>query len=607
MIPTLSRGEIINSLSITPSVSRTGKMAEMAMSTHNLARAGVQAFSSVKKKQPKLGIIVAEVVDAELLDPFGTSQPAVDTGRTNELCSSPREHPQLMAKYTTLKNAERRMAFTKTVNLPTKKGQRGKAAAKYDDMDPQARHQYMFQPDSDDETDNGAKQGKGTSSFKTVPRSKHKPYNIDTPEVGHYRPRFTVIERRAQSALVRGKTGAKPEPLAKRQRPATANARLLGTDEKKTGKEVTIVAPKRPQSAAAAPNTSSGSTTPALPQRGTSPFLSKVKNRPEAKPAPTTSSYWPINESMLSTSQRPGKGAFIEFDVMLDRDKSKIGMRGTQLKSDAPDVVYDNVNTPALTPKVYGEVAFDKMTGGTRGQEAKVMYAADHMDYHPQLPEKRAPTPNFEKTAGRDQVPLNLALIKKAKEMPEEPSGVPPPARRTKQAIPFDKQTNRQPLWQTTSALEYDPSYELVHKRTHTPQLQHGDGHQALFAASITKDCDYNPNYNAIFGQVTGQHTFTPLIEEKKAEPDAHGKGKGADVFYDVDTEVTKPRIKGNPMMKLHLSRDARNHAMRKKTNSPDTFYDYSLEAILPKTTPTSALDFSKTVSRSRSPPNRLV
>ena len=39
---------------------------------------------------------MAEVVDTSLLDPYGTNNPKTDSGRHNELLSSPREHPQLV-------------------------------------------------------------------------------------------------------------------------------------------------------------------------------------------------------------------------------------------------------------------------------------------------------------------------------------------------------------------------------------------------------------------------------------------------------------------------------------------------------------------------------
>eukprot|EP00906_Rhabdomonas_costata_P020827 RCo030308 len=148
----LEKEEAMRALAPAPSVSRTGKMAELSMSTSSLARSGQASFLTVKRKRPRLGIVVAEVVDATVLDPFGTAVPEADTGRGTELLSSPREHPQLVAKQQALRTTEKQLSFRRSVapreELPaedTEKSRREQLA-----LERAERHRRMFIMDEDE-------------------------------------------------------------------------------------------------------------------------------------------------------------------------------------------------------------------------------------------------------------------------------------------------------------------------------------------------------------------------------------------------------------------------------------------------------------------------
>eukprot|EP01012_Entosiphon_sulcatum_P038429 TRINITY_DN4987_c0_g1_i1.p1 TRINITY_DN4987_c0_g1~~TRINITY_DN4987_c0_g1_i1.p1 ORF type:complete len:677 (-),score=75.92 TRINITY_DN4987_c0_g1_i1:77-2107(-) len=645
---------IIAALAPAPSVSRMGRMADMSMHTKSLARSGIQAFTTVTKKRPRLGIIVAEVVDATVLDPFGTSKPAEDGGRGSELCSSPREHPQLAQKAIALRNAEKQLQFRKSVGTGSQKEGVAPPDASVlsqsqsnDQNDRLEKHRRMFLPEEPDETNSRTSGGDmGSSFFRTVPRDHFAPGNLETPAVGHYRPRFTVVEKRNPAAFLMGKassstgqrelrvpsapssqdptgnSGSNPSGAAQGSphaseppRPPTLHERshsgVGGLDGRDTshfdehslsrgaslfGRTQTTTH-AQPQQA----NVPVDPAPPATPKkkppvRGSAVFLSKVKNRPEVRPV-LDRDHWPINENALSTNRFASPNA-VDFSRQLDRGQTR--SRGHFDTGKAPDVVYQVEG--AMAPKVKGDVLFDKQLPRNIDQAMVLKYPADHVHYdtNTALSRKPGPTPDFSKYTPRSLSPYGsgsgpapLSSETSGTELSDKFSG-----RRSPQ-VRFDRQTPRSELpTKISTGLEYEPNHEVVLPRVRAVDLHNGKGHADFFARPPTANIDLDPKDNVVRPRVRAPPDFAKALSRDVSPTSKQSPKASVDRFYDTDTELVRPRVTGNPMLRSHMSREQRNHALRPQNMSPDSFYDYNVDKILPRTVTGGVINFAKSSPR---------
>jgi hypothetical protein len=196
--------------------------------------------------------------------------------------------------------------------------------------------------------------------------------------------------------------------------------------------------------------------------------------------------------------------------------------------------------------------------------------------------------PNFSKTVGRDQVPAGVNSIGKTptKDLTYDPSDEA--LKKNEKVLKFDGQKPREMyMQQLPMDLSYDPKFTAVEARTKGLDVQKSQGHGIFWNIPAGTQLDYNPQYNLTSPRTSGAPEFAsgPEYARPPIRPPT------VDTFYERDSSLTRERVKGNPMIGQHLSRNQRNDTFKTAPNSPDKFYDYKVEHTLPSPSK-SNLDF---------------
>jgi hypothetical protein len=334
--------------------------------------------------------------------------------------------------------------------------------------------------------------------------------------------------------------------------------------------------------------------------RGTPAFVSKTRIASDCDPLPLRSPdkfYYPYNENEVA--QRIGKGAYVDFSKDLPRECSTRPIA----RPCAPDVIY-SVNNGCGSQNI-GGVPFSRQlsrNGALRALAKRVYPALTSASYN--IDDKASSqfrrhtcSALFGKCTGRKEAPS----IMQRRSVPDSRPhyDIRDYERINVRHIPaasFRHQTSR-PSMQKSLDLSYDRKNENTIKFPSSPtaRLQFGSGHNdESVHPTLTSGLDYTPQYS----QVTPAMNPGPSFEKAEARSPTHNSV--LDKFYDVDTPLTTQRIKGDPMLHKHVSRDKRNTAFSVRTMTPDKFYDYDVNKVLPGS-PRGMLEFNKGKGRDTS------
>uniref|UniRef100_A0A7S1NPI2 Uncharacterized protein n=1 Tax=Eutreptiella gymnastica TaxID=73025 RepID=A0A7S1NPI2_9EUGL len=538
--------------------------------------------------------------------------PGMDLGRNREMCSSPREHPLVEARMNVLVAEGKSSTFTKVIGLEEP------AAATYEK--PTTEHVNLDAIKFED--DHSKLPQLGSPCFMTkFDRFKMSPPTA--PPVGHYRPRFAVVDRTAPASLLRGPPEpASPRPPRTYDQSSPHKTPHAGSSKPSAAAEAAPAAaavhadepaapapeggaaedpngPPKAQLPAAGADSTAESPRPtkhgyvvATPRRqakpkGTAPFVSRTPQAGDRPADPLRSPdkvYWPYNE--VNTSPRPGKGAMVDFDrATISSPKYYNGC--------APDVIYDPKAPKALSPGP----AFENQIDRTKAQRTATvqvyrqgtsfqvngMQAYDSANYHVDEAEAKSTKfrnhnpVDFNKKASRDQVPT--AMTKSPTAMTKDLGYDVQTPKAHSPTVAFGKQKPReQYMCQLPLDLSYDPKYTLVERTAPTKGMDKSEGHKDFFTTPEHKDVQYNPSDRFS----TPRRDFSPNFSAGPENSRPPLKRPQVDKFYDRDSPLAKPRTKGNPMLAQHISRDRRNETLSPKGQAPDKFYDYSAEIALP-------------------------
>ena len=279
----------------------------------SLLRSTSAAFTSPKKKVEDPAV---EIVDPSQLDSFGTQTPGLDAGRNKELCSSPRAHPVAQAKTEKVDKGQSLLKLMQDAVYapPSPSAQTSPAQAP-----PPPEVPVPAERDT-----NSPVVQLGSPCFRSSPwRNTVK---SESPPVGHYRPKFGVVERSPAKCSIRGRLGGwSPSPAVSPQRtPSPVPASVVRSPT--FAREATVAASAAEDVSPRAPSGEAASSSPSKPGKkgkvtGSAPFLSGTKSTVERPAEPLRSPdkfYWPYNE--ISTSRRPGKGAFVAIHKQWGRN-----------------------------------------------------------------------------------------------------------------------------------------------------------------------------------------------------------------------------------------------------------------------------------------------
>jgi hypothetical protein len=330
--------------------------------------------------------------------------------------------------------------------------------------------------------------------------------------------------------------------------------------------------------------------------RPSSMFMSTTTRSPTANNM-LDRCYFPYNEALVKP--RSNKGAFVEFAAQQDRG----ALRGKN-EVTSMDVVYNPKDHDAWRSKA--ALSMDKALpracpGASLFEVAMPQPHAmnDGSVYHVEdikLRRSPSPTPNFDTMKAHGE---EVAWLCGSGTGDQSSDYNYKETDRTRKG-------RRSPVWKLDASpakprprlqnihhdLDYDVNLEAVQRKTVFTNLDHGKAHRDLWEKSLTAACNYEPRDNLVRPRSHCAGDFNKMASFRPAA------NKSLDRFYDTDTAMTKQRVKGNPMLRTHMSRDKRIAALRKHTPSPDAFYDYNMEKVLPRHNPGNA-DFSKNTSRS--------
>ncbi|KAJ9459893.1 hypothetical protein DIPPA_19641 [Diplonema papillatum] len=452
-------------LTPAPSISRMGKMAHSSMHTDVLVRNGVAALQKRMRKEKKAAFSLADIVDPSQLDTFGTAVPGQDSGRKKEMSSSPRGHLELASKLNGLFEGERISAFNKKMHL----ADRPPAPPAPEDPKPRAASPPPANPQAAkppaqplSPVRQRAAHGRArpaaeqpSACFLTVNRFS-EPSHLKTPPVGHYRPKFSVVDVSSRCVTFRhpehekhydrsgwvmtsptyaprqGPEPAVPAPppedfmLSKNNGtasdPAQTSSNLVpvppppaGDKAGGRGSDYAAWAAKRQPNAAS--------------QKGTSAFTSGVKIAalsPTKAPVPDRT-YHPYDESARGAKPEV-RPVFLDWSRNTSRGHPII-FKGYSERSEAPDVIYDANKGGALGNK--GGTKFgDQVSRAKAATDAQQMasrtgrqinaagtgsdlhqYPASHIMYNSSSDKLRyqaAEPANFNRSIGRDQRPTEM-------------------------------------------------------------------------------------------------------------------------------------------------------------------------------------------------------
>ena len=651
------RSAIEERLTPAVSMSRTGKMAHFAMHTDALVRNGVAALQKKIKKGNKKRVTLAEIIDPSQMDSFGTALPGQDGGRGRELCSSPRGHPELQNKLEELRVNERTVMFKEKMDLKTTPQPIQPTQA----QSPSLRTLPVEQPPAQ----SGAKPTvKQSACFQTVDRFMESKYKMKTPPVGHYRPKFTAVDVNARSTKITNRTTSSIvrktdfiETVPKASKEQVHSAPVIEEDPAavlRQAKSWVQDSANLSESKQFQPAPPSGPSQPArtaeynnwvdrrrlgIKQLGTSCFVSNIKtaaDRPTQPPISPDKYYYPYNEVAL-VHKKEVKAVSLNWSKHTSR-KDRIMFKGYSDRSYAPDVVYNSDKMGTNRRAVYnfddqtsrGKAAVDAQHMVSRRHKAisaaspgNVLhrFPASHVIYdtsvHEKLKFKNGSSHlEFSRAVSREQCPTQVQRPRQPLDpaIPYDTTSadrIPPDGN-----IVFKNQTNRA---QYLDKLPFDLEYDVkpTFKRSPAADVDRTTGHEALFMPSITMECSYHPNYDAVKPRTQTEIRLDRMLSRDEVRGGVP-KPTTLDAFYNTDPKVNMKvggidvqvpivgkRIQGNPMIHSHISRDKLAAATATRKSSPDRFYDYDIN----KTKPCSSkgVDFKRIVAREQQSCGRLL
>eukprot|EP00759_Apiculatamorpha_spiralis_P054522 PhF_6_TR695/c0_g1_i1/m.1118 len=370
---------------LTPahSVSRAGKMAQSSMHVTALVRSGVAAFQKKSFARRPIEISVAEIVDPQALDVFGTCTSSVDLGRNNELCSSPRGHPELENRLLRLMEEDKHEKFQNSVAVavPAVKdvvgtvaienllkplailpppeqipappsGHSPKATAAHTAL-PTARSKSMPSRPNTHQTNSLQGTLSGTSSFKTSERFKNR--FADVPPVGHYRPKFLAVDGSMKGANIRGRVWNDVSPRREKEESVTATT----TNKAVPAPPIKAAAPQPPKTAPTGDELKAIAKAEA--RKKMSAVFKSVVPSAATRPTPTTLGADQMYDVVDVATKRFTK-SMVSLGTMTGRRDT--GSRGA---TSAPDVMY-NVKKPSSSVPTFSfqrQISREKAQGVT--------------------------------------------------------------------------------------------------------------------------------------------------------------------------------------------------------------------------------------------------
>eukprot|EP01062_Namystynia_karyoxenos_P035927 TRINITY_DN2620_c0_g1_i1.p1 TRINITY_DN2620_c0_g1~~TRINITY_DN2620_c0_g1_i1.p1 ORF type:complete len:765 (+),score=150.69 TRINITY_DN2620_c0_g1_i1:91-2295(+) len=381
--------------------------------------------------------------------------------------------------------------------------------------------------------------------------------------------------------------------------------------------------------------------------RGSPCFLSKWPS-PADRPVPPTVSpdkfYSPYNEAMVSTRSGTARGAHLDTYRQTGRGV-RIMFKGHCTQSEGPAVTYDPPDDGLRARAAYGfdaQVPRTKAAADAQGMASRRHYAlncaatelaplhkfpASHIDYDTSAAEKLSYRRTdvvlpFAKATTREQQPTEVQRPRPTLD-PVEPYAPQHTERTTGGHRPqtlFDKQASRPAhMCNPINDLEYDVSPTARGRRAPCADLDRTAGHESLFHPSITTACDYAPNLAA----VKPRASQGPSMDKNPGRGDDAARGVPAaqmmDRFYETEPTMriklqgqeeviplTVPRVKGNPMIQRHMSREKRQAITSVRQTGPDRFYDVDVSKVRPNLD-RRAVDFRRGLGRDDCSVGRLL
>eukprot|EP00760_Papus_ankaliazontas_P032769 PhM_4_TR5958/c0_g1_i1/m.55115 len=619
---------------LTPaaSVSRAGKMAQSSMHVSALVRSGVAAFQKRTIARRPVEITVAEVVDPGALETFGSVTSTLDLGRNTEMCSSPRGHPELEHRLLRLMEGDKAEKFHASVadavpnvrdlivipevlpNVPplALPAPPGKGSNTVTPRPPVA------EPPTTSPTHKAPRvvHSSGTSSFKTTARFKD--IECNNPPVGHYRPKYGVVDSVPRVAPLRGRLTTREGERSPRGElvecslPATSSMASKAPSTHPNTADGKASPPKHASNNAQAPNTA--------PQRavGTAPvndwrnqnavFKSGVKNckdRPTKVTPATHLDYYPQDKITRANKS----GTFVDLGTMTGRKAVLI------TKTSAPDVMYDAHKPSTRLPqyKFDRQVDRDKVMdpvrsgGGAQPSPPRNILGApspngrEHYDTHicDSLKFKRTgASVEFSKQTPRRSLSAGNNLVSDAFLETDGGRQATYAAARNVAAVRFEKYSPRPVSKPTATGLQYDFTTDMMSPRPQIATIRTSTkGHEELFNPN-ENDVTYKPNLSSVRPRQQSPPKFEALPGREAQVISREQPPKMLDVQYDrKETALTLSRVQGDPHMSTHMSRDRRTQLLALKTTNTDLIYNAKLDATHERTA-RGNIQFSKLINR---------
>jgi len=318
--------------------------------------------------------------------------------------------------------------------------------------------------------------------------------------------------------------------------------------------------------------------------------------------------------------------------------------KGHSAQSDAPAVVYDLPDDGLKARASYAmgdQVSRTKAAADAQGMTSRRQYTmnsaalevaplhkfpASHVVYDTTAQDRlRYPRTDvclsFQRTTSRDQRPTEVQKPRLLTD-PVATVEVPASERTVGKKVPtvtFDKLTDRpQFLSRVPHDLEYDGNGEAKMRKIPAADLMRTKGHESLFVPTITSNCDYAPDLNAIKPRTSAGPTLDKVISRDRAKAGIRPP-EPLDHFYQTDAKMrvkvqgqdesvplTGPRVRGNPMLQKHMTREKRAQILTQRKVSPDKFYDFDLAKVRPNPD-RQGVPFKKNVGRDEASCGRMM
>lgn len=580
-----------------PSYSRTGKMAEA------FTPAKIHVASSERK-----GLDFSKLLSANEI--------GMDDQSPTCLCSSPRQHPSVILKEEYVTTQEKEATFKASM-----KGLLMDSSTQQVEMSPAGSlHSGVNWDDTKQKLKELRRECKKkqlpSSSFASVSRRALK--KSDTPPVGHYRPRFDIVEESPPRVRICKSLGS---PRKKEQshkgnstQSTTASTVVTAVGDISaighSGVQDDHVAAQNHQSAqhpttaqkppAAAPQPQQRAETPSWPFASKSPGHFLQLNRSfSVEPDP----HRRINVSIVEVLK---SNTYCSMSKMKGRDS-------TTNQIAAKDVFYN----PKLNPFSKPPTPNFRVTTGRRPEGEPIPRTSADV-------ERVASTvfcdpPNAESVKYVKQPVLvdyrRSASRTTSRKMPEperdEPM-LPPEALEMRRHSPtpeFSKYTSKK-VTSPCVDLEYEVDYAAVDRHERTARVYEPSGLAGRGTASNAEapKLVLNPNPALTRHRLGWAVPFEGYVSRTRRSrcgrvPDDPERFEAHNVSYD---SALKPHISGDPKMALHMSRDRRMEIMTPPPCTTDAVYDVKPDAKFASPLRKGMIEIEKMVDRDKASPPRV-